>query len=100
MLNLDSGVGIEINDGHLVLAAVKKGLRTYSLKNHLIVENYKELAPADLQSRMQRFLSSNGFNRENVVLGIPREEVIVRNLELPSDVEENLDNFLRLLDSE
>ena len=96
MFNLDSAVGIEIHGNSLVFATVSKGLQDYALKNYDVLENYKELPPSDLHSWVQQYAESNGFNRENVILGLPRDQVVIRHVELPLDVEENLDQVVRI----
>ncbi|MDA2938882.1 hypothetical protein MYX75_11550, partial [Acidobacteria bacterium AH-259-A15] len=96
MFNLDSAVGIEIHGNSLVFATVSKGLQDYALKNYGVLENYKELPPSDLHSWVQQYAESNGFNRENVILGLPRDQVVIRHVELPLDVEENLDQVVRI----
>lgn len=96
MLNLDSSLGIEIQEKDLICAAVRKGLNEYSLKNSLIIEDWAELPPLELRSRIQDFVKSNGFNRENVTMGLSRNSVIVRQLSLPLEVDENLEEVVRL----
>ncbi|HLU99732.1 MAG TPA: PilN domain-containing protein [Acidobacteriota bacterium] len=96
MFNLDSSLGIGIQEKALVLATVHKGLNEYSLKNSLIIENWADLPPLELRSRIQDYIKSNGFNRENVTLGLSRNNVIIRQVSLPLDVEENLEGVVRL----
>ena len=62
---------------------------------HGVIENFRDLSPAELQSAVRGFLKSNGSVRERVILGIPREQVVVRWIELPLDVEENLEQVVR-----
>ncbi|MBI4446507.1 MAG: PilN domain-containing protein [Acidobacteria bacterium] len=95
MINWDSALGVEVRGADLFLATVKKGLQDYVLKNYSRIENFQSLAAGELRSRILQYVRSNGFNRENVILGIPREQVIVRTLQLPLEVEENLDRVVR-----
>ena len=95
MFNLDSAVGVEIRGNTLVFATVSKGLQDYVLRNCAVVEHYKELPHADLYAWIQKFGEANGFDRENVILGLPRDRVVVRQIQLPLDVEENLDQVVR-----
>ena len=95
MFSLDSAVGIEIRGSSLVFATVSKGLQDYVLRNCELVEHYKELPLADLYARVQQFGEASGFDRENVILGLPRDQVVVRQIELPLEVEENLDQVVR-----
>lgn len=95
MLNFDSSLGISIKGGRMVLAVVQKGFQGYNLKGHLIVDDFMGIPRPELASRVSKFAQANGFNRENIILGLPRDQVIVREVELPAEVEENLDQVLR-----
>ncbi len=95
MFNLDSSLGITVQGENLMLASLKKGFHDYSLRNFLIVEGYRSLPIADLHDQVRRFVKADGFSRENIIFGFPREQVIVRQVELPSEVEENLEQVIR-----
>lgn len=95
MFNLDSALGIEIQADRLVMASVEKGLQGFQLKSYLTVDHFRELPRHELLARVQQFRSSNGFNSENIILGVPREWVVVREVDLPIEVEENLDGVVR-----
>ena len=95
MFNLDSAVGVQIRGNSLVFATVAKGFQDYVLKGCAVVEHYKELPPSDLYAWIQQFGEANGFDRENVILGLPRDQVVIRQIELPLEVEENLDQVVR-----
>lgn len=95
MFDLDSALGVAISGNRLCFCAVSKGLQGFSVKSARVIENFRDLEPSELNSRVQQFTRSNGFNRENVILGLPREEVIVHTVELPLEVEENLDQVVQ-----
>ncbi len=95
MFNLDSALGVEIREGRIVLASVQKGFQDFVLKRHAIIENWRDLPRPELVGKVQRFLASNGVNRENVVIGLSRDWVVVREISLPIEVEENLDQVVR-----
>lgn len=96
MLSLDSALGIQLEIDRMVLATVQKGFREYTLKNSLVIERIREIPPLALQNSLQQFVKSNGFNPENVILGLPRSEVVERDLRLPIEVEENLERVVQL----
>lgn len=95
MFDLDSALGIEVRRDKLIFAAVSKGLQDFTLKNHKIIENYRELPPLELRNQVAQYLKGDGLNRENVILGLSRDQVIVRRFELPLEVEENLEQVVR-----
>jgi Tfp pilus assembly protein PilN len=90
MLKLDSALGVEIRGSDLAFATVSKGLHDLTLSHYRVLENYKELSSSEIYRWVQRYGETNPFNRENVILGLPREQVVIRQVELPLEVEENL----------
>ncbi len=95
MFDLDSALGIEVRRNQLVFCIVSKGLQGFTWKTSQVIDQYRDLEPSELQSRLQQMLHSNGFNRENVILGLSRDQVVVHVIELPSEVEENLDQVVQ-----
>ena len=93
--NLDSAVGIDISEKRLVLSSVVRGLRGLRVGRNLVVEDFQELDRAELHSRIHDFISSDGLSTENVVVGLGRDLVAVKQVELPLEVEENLDQVVR-----
>jgi len=96
MFNLDSALGIEIVDDTLFFAVVKKKYQGYSVQGSLAIKNFAEMPESELYGRVQRFVNSCSFNRDNVIFGMPRDQVIVRYITLPQEVEENLDQVAQL----
>ncbi len=90
MFDFDSALGVSVYGDDLVLAAVSKGLQGYTLKSLEVVAGYAALEPLGLQAKIAAYTQSNRINRENVILGIPRDQVVIRQIELPLEVEENL----------
>ncbi len=95
MFALGSALGVEFRGNNLILLNVKKGIREFSLLEHGVIEGFRDLSPPELQSAVRGLLKSNGSVRERVILGIPREQAVVRWIELPLDVEENLEQVVR-----
>ena len=89
MFNLDTALGIAIQDDDLVLLTLAKGLG-YRVNGYRVIERFRELETAELRSAIQHYLRNNPHNRGNVILGLPRNQVVVRQVELPLEVEENL----------
>jgi Tfp pilus assembly protein PilN len=90
MLSFDSALGVEIRGNTLVLAAVTRGVDGVALKSHRTFEGFVDLERAELQRQVLEYVRTNGINKENVVVGVPRDAAVVQNVELPLDVEENL----------
>ncbi|MBI2822078.1 MAG: pilus assembly protein PilM [Acidobacteria bacterium] len=95
MIHLDSSLGIEICGTSLVFTVVKRGVRRFRACRSRTIENFLQLDKAQLRDRVQQIRKQNGFNRDNVVLGLPRDQVILRQLELPAEAEENLPQLVK-----
>jgi len=96
MFNIDSALGVEIVDDKLFFTVVKKRYQGYSVQGSMILKNYADMPETELYGRVQQFISQHSFNRDNVILGIPRDHVILRYITLPQEVEENLDQVAQL----
>ncbi len=94
IFDLESSLGVEVRRNQLVFCAMAKGLQGYTRRSYQVIEQYRDLESSELHSAVQQFVRGNGFNRENVILGLPRESVIVHSVELPLEVEENLDQVV------
>ena len=95
MIQLDSALGIEIRADRLVLATVVKGFQGFALQNYGVLEHHQELPVSESQNWVQEYLQGKGVNRQNVIVGLPRNQVVIRHVELPLEVEENLDQVVR-----
>ena len=94
-LNLDSAVGIDISEKRFVLSSVVRGLRGLRVGRSLVLEDFQGMEPAELHGKLHGFISSNGLNTENVIVGLGRDRVAVKQVELPLEVEENLDQVVQ-----
>lgn len=90
MVTLSSSLGIDIKGDDLVLASVKRSVNRFRVASHETIENFQTLDKAELKDRLQKFVRRNGHRRDQMVLGIPREQTVLRLLEFPLEVEENL----------
>ena len=90
-----TALGVEVRGSDLVLAVVQKGFRQFELQDHAVIEDFRNLPPGQLRDRIRQSVRSYGALKDRVVLGIPRDEAVVRWLELPLEVEENLDQMVQ-----
>lgn len=90
-----AALGVEVSGPDLILAVVQKGFRQFELQEHAVIEGFRELPAAQLRERIRQSVQSYGALKDRVVLGIPRDEAVVRWLELPLEVEENLDQMVQ-----
>lgn len=95
MFNLDSALGVEICGNRLILASVRKGFQDFSLRGHLTVTDYRDIPRPELVARIRQFARADGVNRENVIIGLSRSSVVIREVEFPLEVEENLSQVVK-----
>jgi Tfp pilus assembly protein PilN len=95
MISLKSSLGIEIRENDLVLTALNKGIKQWAVANFKTVSNYKQVNKIELKKEINRFIKSHKVAREHIVLGVPRDQVILRLVELPREVEENLKQVMK-----
>ena len=93
--SLGTALGIEVHGPDLVLAVVRKGFRHFELQDHAVIEDFRTLPPGRLRERIRQSVRSYGTLKDRIVLGVPRDEAVVRWLELPLEVEENLDQMVQ-----
>jgi hypothetical protein len=95
---LNSSLGIDFRQNHLILTLLKKTLGKIRLVDYRIYplwsEGQKEVQQAQWISLITSFISKHQINKERVVVSIPREKVVVRFIRLPIATKENLRKVL------
>ena len=94
-LSLGTALGVEVHGPDLILAVVRKGFRQFDLQEHAVIEDFRNLPPGQLRDRIRKAVPSYAALKDRVILGIPRDEAVVRWLDLPLEVEENLDQMVQ-----
>ncbi|HXK59104.1 MAG TPA: PilN domain-containing protein [Acidobacteriota bacterium] len=95
MLNMGSATGVQILPDKMVLVNVRKGFQDFSVRQSAVLEGFRDAPVAEMRSKLRQLLQNGAVNPENLVLGLPSEEVTLRLIELPIEVEENLDQVVR-----
>ena len=95
MIYLKTGVGIELRGDDILLAAVQSNLSKASFTHFLRITNYPRFTNADLCGAIDRFFRDNGLGRESVALGVSRQDCVIRCLDLPLEVKNNLQEVVR-----
>ncbi|RPJ60205.1 MAG: hypothetical protein EHM23_11255 [Acidobacteria bacterium] len=95
MLNMGTAAGIQILPDKLVLVNVRKGFRDFTVKQAAVLEDFRESSVAEMKGRLRQQIEEGAVSRDKLVLGLPAEEVTLRLIELPIEVEENLEQVVR-----
>ena len=90
MIYLKTSVGIELRGEDILISSLQSNFSGGVFTHFRRIANYRGRDKADLQQEILSFFRSNGLGRDNVILGIPRRDIVVRYLDLPSEVADNL----------
>ncbi len=79
-----TGCGIEIRGDDLVVVAVKSRHDGVRVLGRLVITGFREREAHEWGTEYTRFLEEHGLGHVAATVCLPREEVIVRNLQLPA----------------
>ena len=95
MIYLKTGVGIEFRGEDILLAAVQSNFSKADFTHFMRITDFTSFARADLRGAIDRFFRDNGLSRESVALGVSRKDCVIRYLDLPLEVKDNLDEVVQ-----
>jgi Tfp pilus assembly protein PilN len=90
MIYLKTSVGIEIRGQDLILASLQGNLSGAAVTSIQSVADFRQRARGEVLGEIDAFFKSRGLGRDNVVLGIPRRDLVFRHLDLPAEVADNI----------
>jgi Tfp pilus assembly protein PilN len=90
VIYLKSSVGIEIGQDDLLVSCLRSNFAGGVFTSFLRIAGYRDRAPGEVRAELDGFFKREKVSRENIVLGIPRKDVILRYLDFPKEVEDNL----------
>ncbi len=90
MIYLKTSVGIEIRQDDLLISCLRSNFAAGVFTNHARIPGFRQRDPKEVRGEIDAFFKRERINRENVILGVPRRDVILRYLDLPKEVEDNL----------
>lgn len=90
MMYLRTSVGIELRGEDMLIASLQGNFSEGTFTSFTRIPGYAQRNREDLRREIASFFKANGLGKDNVVLGIPREELVLRSLDLPAEVIENL----------
>ena len=90
MIYLKTSVGIELREDDMLISSLQGNLSGGAFTRFKRIANYRERERESLRQEVLAFFRSSGLSRDNVVLGIPRKDIVLRALDLPAEVADNL----------
>jgi len=99
IVSLQSSLGLQFGRNYLLLVNLKKSLKQIALDCQEVIHLPPSLSReerADFCSRaISRFLKEKAVGKENVWIGLPQNDLLIRFITLPSSAEENLREVVR-----
>ncbi len=90
MIYLKTSVGIELRGEDMLISSLQGNFSGGAFTHFKRLAGYKTRTLEELRLEVLQFFRSSGLAKDNVILGIPRSDIVVRHLELPSEVADNL----------
>ena len=90
MIYLKTAVGIELRGEDLLISALQSNFSGAVFNHFKRFADYRSRDKEELRQEIASFFKSSGLSKENIVLGIPRRDLILRYLDLPGEVLDDL----------
>jgi Tfp pilus assembly protein PilN len=87
-------VAISVEGAHLRLVAVKKGLRGFEVSHGMTLQNFQQRDPLGLRPEIEDFYRRAHIEKNQTVVVLPRAKVVLRTLQFPGAVLENLSHII------
>jgi Tfp pilus assembly PilM family ATPase/Tfp pilus assembly protein PilN len=90
MIYLRTSVGVEIRQDDLLISSLQRNLSGAVFTHFKRIRGYRLRDRAEVRREIDQFFKSNRLGHDEIVLGLPRRDVVVRHLDLPPEVADNL----------
>ena len=95
MIYLKTSIGIELQEKDMVFSSLQGNFSGGSLTHFMRISDYRNRDRVELRQEIQAFLKNNILGKDSIVLGIPRRDVLFRQLDLPAEVADNLKQVIK-----
>jgi Tfp pilus assembly protein PilN len=95
MIYYKTSVGIELRGEDILISSLQGNFSGGAFTYFKRIANYRLSDRETLKGEIIQFFKSNGLTRDRVVLGIPRKDIILRYLDLPLEVADNLKQVIQ-----
>lgn len=90
MIYLRSSVGLEIRQDDLLFTCLQSNFSTGVFTHFKRIANYSKRDKEEVRREIDLFFKASRIDRSNIILGIPRGDIIIRHLDLPGEIADNL----------
>ncbi len=95
MIYLKTGIGIELRGEDMLISALQSNFAGEVFTHFKRIAEYRQRDKEGLRREIAFFFKSKGLSKENIVLGIPRSDIVMRHLDLPAEVADNLKQVIQ-----
>ena len=90
MIYLRTSVGIELRGEDMLISSLQSNFSGGVFTHFKRIAHFRLREKEELRQEINLFLKSNRLSKDNIVLGIPRRDIVLRYLDLPLEVADNL----------
>src|SRR5438034_4378533 len=90
MIYLKNSIGIELRGEDMVVTCLSSNFSGEVFTHFKRVAGYRARERAEVRAELEQFFRTRRLGRDNIVLGLPRADALIRHLDLPREVEDNL----------
>ncbi|HSW39440.1 MAG TPA: pilus assembly protein PilM [Acidobacteriota bacterium] len=95
MMYLKTGIGIEFRGEDMLISAYQSNFSSAAFTHFKRIAGYRLRDNEDVRREISTFFRTNGLARESILLGLPRGDVVLRHLDFPPEVADNLEQVIR-----
>ncbi len=95
LLAFGAGIGIEIGDTNLEIAAARVRPNGVQAPGRLTIENYAARPAAEWGEEYARFVKALGLKHVSATVLLPRRDVVARHIALPGVARREMENAIR-----
>jgi Tfp pilus assembly protein PilN len=90
MIYFKTSIGIELRGEDMLISSLQGNFSGGAFTHFKRIANYRLCDKEELKREVGQFFKANRLAKDHVILGIPRKDIVLRYLELPSEVADNL----------
>lgn len=90
MIYLKTGIGIELRGEDMLISALQSNFSRGVFTHFKRIAKYESRDREELKHEVDLFFKSNGLEKNSIVLGLPRRDIVLRHLDFPAEVADNL----------
>jgi Tfp pilus assembly protein PilN len=90
MIYLKTSIGIELRGPDMLISSLQSNYSGQAFTCFKRFADYRLRDRQELRQEVNAFFKSNRLSKDYIVLGIPRKDLVLRQLDLPAEVADNL----------